>query len=99
MSLALVRETRRGKSRNLVRTASRWAPARHRVSIDGNHAVAMQISSSCVCDGGCPLCSGNNAIQAKLKIGQPDDRYEQEADRIADQVMRMSEPTVHRKPG
>ncbi len=29
------------------------------------------------------------AIQAKLKIGQPDDKYEQEADRVADQVMRM----------
>ncbi len=31
-------------------------------------------------------------IQAKLKIGQPNDKYEQEADRVADQVMRMVEP-------
>jgi hypothetical protein len=31
-------------------------------------------------------------IQAKLKIGQPNDIYEREADRIADQVMRMPEP-------
>ncbi len=30
-------------------------------------------------------------IQAKLRIGQPNDRYEQEADRVADQVMRMPE--------
>jgi len=30
-------------------------------------------------------------IQAKLKIGQPNDKYEQEADRVADQVMRMPE--------
>ncbi len=29
------------------------------------------------------------AIQAKLTIGQPNDKYEQEADRIADRVMRM----------
>ncbi len=28
-------------------------------------------------------------IQAKLKIGEPDDDYEEEADRTADQVMRM----------
>jgi hypothetical protein len=28
-------------------------------------------------------------IQAKLKIGQPGDIYEQEADRVADEVMRM----------
>ena len=29
-------------------------------------------------------------IQTSLKIGQPGDKYEQEADRVADQVMRMS---------
>lgn len=28
-------------------------------------------------------------VQAKLTIGQPNDKYEQEADRVADQVMRM----------
>ncbi len=31
-------------------------------------------------------------IQAKLKIGQPDDKCEQEADRVAEQVMRMPDP-------
>jgi hypothetical protein len=30
-------------------------------------------------------------IQTKLKIGQPGDKYEQEADRVAEQVMRMPE--------
>jgi hypothetical protein len=34
----------------------------------------------------------SGAIQAKLTIGQPNDKYEQEADRVADQVMRMPEP-------
>ena len=33
-------------------------------------------------------------IQAKLKIGPPGDKYEQEADRVAEQVMRMPEPKV-----
>jgi len=33
-------------------------------------------------------------IQAKLTIGQPNDKYEQEADKIADQVMRMSDADV-----
>jgi hypothetical protein len=33
-------------------------------------------------------------IQAKLKVGQPGDIYEQEADRVADAVMRMPEPGV-----
>lgn len=34
---------------------------------------------------------GNSYLQAKLEIGQPNDKYEQEADRIADQIMRMPE--------
>ncbi|HEV7745427.1 MAG TPA: DUF4157 domain-containing protein [Pyrinomonadaceae bacterium] len=32
------------------------------------------------------------AIQTKLSISQPDDPYEQEADRVADRVMRMATP-------
>jgi len=40
----------------------------------------------------------SGALQAKLKISQPNDIYEQEADRVADQVMRMPEPVVPQKP-
>jgi hypothetical protein len=36
-------------------------------------------------------------IQAKLKVGQPGDKYEQEADRVAEQVMSMPEPRVERQ--
>lgn len=36
----------------------------------------------------------SESIQHKLKIGQPDDKYEQEADRVAEQVMRMPEPRL-----
>ncbi|MBE9515177.1 MAG: DUF4157 domain-containing protein [Chloroflexi bacterium] len=39
-----------------------------------------------------------SGIQAKLKVGQPGDVYEQEADRVADAVMRMPEPGVQRQP-
>ena len=42
----------------------------------GNQAVQRMVRSG--------------ALQAKLRIGQPGDRYEQEADRVAEQVMRMS---------
>ena len=35
-------------------------------------------------EGNAPL------IQPKLKIGQPNDKFEQEADRVADQVMSVS---------
>src|SRR6266481_9665820 len=41
---------------------------------------------------------GNRAvghwIQRKLKIGAPNDAHEQEADRIADQAMRTSNPAT-----
>jgi len=35
------------------------------------------------------------AIQKKLSIGSANDSYEMEADRVADQVMKMSEPSPH----
>jgi outer membrane protein OmpA-like peptidoglycan-associated protein len=34
------------------------------------------------------------AIQAKLTVGPADDEYEREADRVADQVMRMPDPAA-----
>lgn len=40
----------------------------------------------------------SGVIQARLKIGQPGDIYEQEADRVADMVMRMPEPGIQMKP-
>src|SRR5688572_14518008 len=39
------------------------------------------------------------ALQAKLKISQPSDIYEQEADRVAEEVMRMPEPALQRACG
>lgn len=33
-------------------------------------------------------------LQAALRIGQPGDEYEKEADRVADEVMRMPEPQI-----
>ena len=39
----------------------------------------------------------SGALQAKLRIGLPGDAYEQEADRVADAVMRMPEPGVQRQ--
>ena len=49
----------------------------------GNQAVQRLIKSG--------------ALQAKLRIGQTGDVYEQEADRVADEVMRMPEPQVQRQ--
>lgn len=43
--------------------------------------IFFQHTPTCPCDGGCPRCAP--AIQPKLKIGSPNDQYEQEADRVA----------------
>ncbi len=42
--------------------------------------------------------AGRLAVQAKLKIGAPGDKYEQEADRVAEAVMRWQGPEVQRQP-
>jgi len=36
-------------------------------------------------------------LQPKLTIGQPNDKYEQEADRVADEVIHMPEPGLQRQ--
>src|SRR4028119_1346818 len=55
------------------------------------------LQRKCACGGGCPRCQGELGIQTKLKISEPGDKYEQEADRIADEVMRMPEPSIQRQ--
>ncbi|HWQ48747.1 MAG TPA: DUF4157 domain-containing protein [Methanosarcina sp.] len=49
----------------------------------GNQAVQRLIKSG--------------ALQAKLKISQPNDIYEQEADRVSEKVMRMPDPEIQKK--
>jgi Domain of unknown function (DUF4157) len=50
--------------------------------------------------GSCAECQSKQEgiLQTKLQIGEVGDRYEQEADRVADMVMRMPEPTLERQP-
>lgn len=55
----------------------------------------LQRKPNCPCGGGCPGCQQlKSPIQTKLKIGEPNDPFEQEADRVADQVMRMPVPRL-----
>lgn len=58
----------------------------------------LQEKPACACGGGCPRCQAHLPLQRKLKVGQPGDIYEQEADRVADEVMRTPEPAIQRKP-
>jgi hypothetical protein len=63
-----------------------------------SEAPLIQRKSACACGGDCPRCLGDELpVQAKLRISQPNDKYEQEADRVADQVMRMPESVIQRQ--
>jgi len=56
----------------------------------GNHTLAGDKCSEC-------RKKKWKGVQTKLKIGDPDDAYEREADRIADQVMAMPTPVTPNK--
>ncbi len=59
---------------------------------------AIQRKADCACGGGCPRCAGEShhpTVQTKLAVSTPGDQYEQEADRVAEQVMRMPETSGH----
>jgi hypothetical protein len=67
-------------------------------------AVAPTIASSqrraapktgdCACGGGCPRCRAKLPIQTKLAVSEPGDAFEQEADRVAGQILRAPAPDV-----
>jgi Domain of unknown function (DUF4157)/Lysine-specific metallo-endopeptidase len=62
------------------------------VNLTAGFGVAMiQRSATCACGGGCPSCSepATPSIQTKLTVSAPGDPLEQEADRVAEQIMRQ----------
>jgi hypothetical protein len=55
------------------------------------------IQRKCACGGSCASCAADEEklrIQTKLSVGAANDVYEQEADRVADQILRMPEPSM-----
>src|SRR5438552_13130739 len=51
----------------------------------------LQPKAACACGGGGPRSAEEmrpETLQTKSRVGTPGDEYEQEADRVADQVMR-----------
>ncbi|MCC2641072.1 MAG: hypothetical protein K0S45_1485 [Nitrospira sp.] len=66
-----------------------------------SQAPGLLLQRACACGGSagiageCEACKGRklvgNPLQRKLAINEPGDVYEQEADRVADQVMRTGE--------
>ncbi len=65
----------------------------------GNQAILQPKADRCACGGSCPRCQEQLPLQKKQAISEPGDPYEQEADRVADEVMRMpAHPTVSGSP-
>ena len=62
------------------------------VSVTALDSATMQRQPHCACGGGCPTCQSQPSPQAKLAVSAPGDRYEQEADRVARQVMQSGSP-------
>lgn len=73
-------------------STGRSASARNKKAMPGRNHTSRQFGSDVARIGLPTLAPGHPVIQAKLKIGEPNDKYEQEADRVADEVMRMPEP-------
>ena len=60
-----------------------------------NCPLSFSSPAYCPFGGACHTCPLK--VQSKLKIGQPNDKYEQEADRIAEQVIKMPESQIQKK--
>ncbi len=70
------------------------------VSLTGVQPHGLLIQRTYACGGSCVGCmqreDDQRMLQPKLVVGAPDDKYEQEAERVAEQVMRMPEPRIQR---
>lgn len=58
-------------------------------------AAVIQRKPGCACGGGCPSCKEDGDdlhIHPKLEVGTPGDPLEQQADSVAELVMRMPAP-------
>lgn len=81
-----------------ARNSQRKKALTNKSTAEGKPSIRMpmiQTKKNCACGGGCSKCNKkqyNNSglLQTKLQIGNPNDIYEQEADKVADQVMAAS---------
>jgi len=78
-------------------TAQAPRQARPHARMPGNQALLrIQRQCSCGSSGSCPACLQKKQASAagSLKIGPKDDRFEREADAMADRVLRMPDASV-----
>lgn len=88
MNFALAK-SRSSKSAFVV---PRGFSTRSRAPAISNHSYPLPTIARCACGGSCPRCTASAISESSLPMNAPDDKYEREADRVAKQVMRMSDP-------
>ncbi|MCI0401520.1 MAG: DUF4157 domain-containing protein [Gammaproteobacteria bacterium] len=76
----------RSRSKTPVSVAPKQKAARAQHSADSRFGFEKPVFQ--------PQTEALPTIQTKLKVGEPDEKFEQEADRVADAVMRMPNGTV-----
>ncbi|VAW59414.1 hypothetical protein MNBD_GAMMA11-3491 [hydrothermal vent metagenome] len=74
------------KTGGLLRIPSQTAP------------LIAQRKTGCSCGGNCPACQPDKFIPSGVTIGPSNDKYEQEADHVADSIMQAPENRIQRKP-
>ena len=87
-------EVQRQTAKSQERESGKRAPERA-YNTSAQPMLAVQ-RASCACGGGCPRYQENHPLQAKLEVSQPGDALEQEADRVADQVLHMPQPEARK---
>jgi len=84
-------ETTQSKSASVRDFPTRHVTPNRRLA-DG---ILPQRKPACACGGGCPRCQ---TAASNLKISAPDDHYEREADRVAEEIMGTPAPSGEQAP-
>lgn len=84
-------------------TASKSNPPSSSMGKVGNHSISSSYEQilhlqRTIGNAAIQRLYETGRLQAKLTIGQPNDKYEQEADRVADQIMSMPASQIRTKP-
>ena len=86
-----------------ARTAQQRTAPKPSAAAGAYHVLQRKCAcgSSAGLTGPCPDCQKKKllGLQHKLALDTPGDAHEQEADRVADQVLRMGEPSVRGRVG
>jgi peptidoglycan hydrolase-like protein with peptidoglycan-binding domain len=88
----------RTRAQNRDRPVLKAPPVRRELvtGVSSNGHLELQRKLHCACGGGCPRCQATGS--STLRVGEPHDRHEQEADRVAERVMRMPDADVQPLP-